>query len=64
VRALSGHVFRRVGRARLPIVKLWGPSLPRELLRGKMPAVFNDVVRERLSERIFHEFEQALRPRW
>jgi hypothetical protein len=64
VRALSGHVFRRVGRARLPIVKLWGPSLPRELLRGKMPAVFNDVVRERLSERIFHEFEQALRRRW
>jgi hypothetical protein len=64
VRALGGHVFRRVGRARLPIIKLWGPSLPRELLRGKVPEVFKQVVSERLPERMFHEFEQALRRSW
>jgi hypothetical protein len=64
VRALGGHVFRRVGRARLPIVKLWGPSLPRELLRGKVPDVFEQVVRDRLPDRLIHEFEQALRRRW
>jgi Prophage minor tail protein Z (GPZ) len=64
VRALGGHVFRRAGRGRLPIVKLWGPSLPRELLRGKVPEVFEQVVSERLPERIFHEFEQALHRSW
>jgi hypothetical protein len=63
VRALGGHVFRRVGRARLPILKLWGPSLPRELLRGKVPDVFEQVVRDRLPDRLIHEFEQALRRR-
>jgi hypothetical protein len=64
VRVLGGHVFRRAGRARLPIVKLWGPSLPRELLRGKVPEVFKEVVSQRLPERMFHEFEQALCRSW
>jgi hypothetical protein len=64
MRAISGHVFRRAGRARLPIVKLWGPSLPRELLRGKVPEVFKQVVSEWLPQRTFHEFEQALRRSW
>jgi hypothetical protein len=64
VRTLGEHVFHRAGRARLPIVKLWGPSLPRELLRGKVPEVFKQIVSERLPERIFHEFVQALRRSW
>jgi hypothetical protein len=34
------------------------------VLRGKVPEVFKQVVSERLPERIFHEFEQALRRRW
>lgn len=33
VPALGGQVFRRASKSRLPIVRLWGPSVPRELVR-------------------------------
>lgn len=34
----KGTIFRRTSSARLPIVKVWGPVLPNELLREDMPA--------------------------
>jgi hypothetical protein len=58
----EGHVFVRMGRERLPIRELWGPSLAVEFQRGKCPQVVNDVVAEVFPERLHHEvFERLLK---
>ena len=61
VRSLSGQVFRRESKARLPIVKLWGPSLPRELLRDNVPKAFVQEVQLKLPVRVEHELKRVLR---
>lgn len=33
VPTFGGQVFRRASKSRLPIVRMWGPSIPSELLR-------------------------------
>jgi hypothetical protein len=62
VPSLGGQVLRRAGRARLPIVKLWGPSMPRELLRDQAPKVFFDEVRAKVPVRLKHELRRILVP--
>jgi hypothetical protein len=62
VETLGGQVFRRAGRARLPIVKLWGPSMPREMLRDEVPKVFFEEVRAKLPIRLEHELRRVLVP--
>ena len=62
VEKLGGQVFRRVGRARLPIVKLWGPSIPREMLRDEVPRVFFEEIRTKLPIRLQHELRRVLVP--
>ncbi|MDQ0301373.1 hypothetical protein [Ancylobacter polymorphus] len=34
----GGRIYRRTGKGRFPIRKVWGPLLPNELLRPDMPA--------------------------
>jgi hypothetical protein len=60
VQSLGGQAFRRAGRARLPIVKLWGPSLPREMLRDEVPRVFLKEVHTKLPIRLRHELRRVL----
>jgi hypothetical protein len=62
VEKLGGQVFRRASRERLPIVKLWGPSMPRELLRDQVPKVFFDEVRAKVPVRLKHELRRILIP--
>ena len=52
---LGGQVFKREGRARLPIRKLWGPSLPIELVRGASPAAFETSAAADLPQSLAHE---------
>ncbi len=40
---IGGHVFRRTGADRLPIEKLWGPAVPKELVRDESKAAFENV---------------------
>ncbi|WP_262027611.1 phage tail protein [Microvirga sp. Mcv34] len=57
----NGQVYKRLGRSRLPIEKLWGPSIPREMTRGNVASTFQAVVRERLPARVEHEVGFILR---
>lgn len=57
VDSLGGHVFKRVGKARLPIEKLYGPSIPREMVRGETAKQFGILVRQGLPARIEHEIK-------
>ena len=58
IRSLGGQVFRRTTRARFPIVKLWGPAMPQEMVRGAVPGAFEAAVRERLPARLAHHLER------
>jgi hypothetical protein len=55
---LGGQVFRRTTRARFPIVKLWGPAMPQELVRGAVPNAFEATARARLPARLTRHLER------
>jgi hypothetical protein len=54
-------VFKRVGKARLPIKMLWGPSLAREVTRGEAKEVATAAAMEVFGRRLAHEIGRLLR---
>jgi hypothetical protein len=60
VRKLPPLVFRREGRARFPIRPLYGPAIPKEMIRGASAEAFDQVVRTELPARLAHEIDFAL----
>lgn len=56
--ALGGHVFDRVSRKRLPIRRLWGPAIPREMVRDQSAEEFERVVSSSLPDRVAHEIRR------
>jgi hypothetical protein len=44
----GGHVYVREGRSRLPIKKLWGPNIPKEMVKDEAEATFYRVSGELL----------------
>lgn len=59
--SLGGHVFERKGSGRLPIRKLWGPAIPRELVKDRSKEAFETTVKRELSSRLEHEVAAILR---
>jgi len=57
---LGGHVYKRSGKSRLPIEKLWGPSIPREMLRHETKATFEQSA-QHVAPRAMHELSRLLR---
>lgn len=55
----GGHVFRRLAGER-KIKKLWGPAIPREMIRGASARIVPAVVAEVFPKRLQHEIERAL----
>lgn len=51
---LGGHVFVREGSRRMPIKKLFGPSIPNEIVKEESAAAFHAVAVE-LVPRVEHE---------
>jgi hypothetical protein len=76
VQSLDGQVFKRgpgplvrytttvdgKERTRMgqPLVKLWGPGIPTEMMRDQVPVIFQQTVKERFAPRLEHEIAQAL----
>lgn len=56
----GGHVFKRTTAQRLPIEKLWGPAIPRELVRGKSEDIVRDVAGRVIVPRMLHETDRAI----
>lgn len=59
VRSLGGQVYRRTTSARFPIVKLWGPAMPQELVRGAVPKAFEETIRARLPARLTYHLDRT-----
>jgi hypothetical protein len=69
---MGGHVFiregekrimtkgRYVGQLRQPVRKLWGPAIPREMLKGMTETAFVTLVDAELQLRIDHELRAIL----
>lgn len=59
--SLNGQVFAREGKGRLPIRKLWGPAIPREMTRddGAPVGTWRRAVAE-LPPRILAEIERRM----
>jgi hypothetical protein len=60
VASLGGHVFERTGKGRLPIRKLWGPAIPREMVRDEVKAAFEGEVGASLPTRLSYEIARIL----
>jgi len=56
---LGGHVFKRAGRPRFPIVKQMGPGLADELVKGASLAAFHRGV-QGIGQRVLHELARML----
>lgn len=60
VQKLSGHVFRRQGRKRLPIEKLVGPSLPSTFTQEQVRLAWLSVARDAMVKRTQEELRFEL----
>lgn len=60
VEGLGGQVYKRIGPQRLPIKKLYGPAIPKELVRGKPPETWQQQTRATLPERVRYELDRML----
>lgn len=55
VASLGGHAFWRTGRARLPIERIAGPNVPKEMVKDETAAAFQATTSTQLPPRIAHE---------
>lgn len=60
VKSKGGHVFKRTGKKRLPIEKLWGPSIPRQMLKGATGDTVNALVASHFVPRVLHETDREI----
>jgi hypothetical protein len=60
VQKLGGHVFQRTGKARLPIEKLVGPSLPSTFLQEQVKLAWVSVAKDALVKRSVEELRFEL----
>lgn len=57
---LHNNVFVRSGKARLPIQKLWGPSIPKEMVKDASLEAF-EKNSGKIMDRAMHELTRILR---
>lgn len=56
----GGHVFKRTGPSSTPIEKLWGPSIPKEMVKDESRAAFERNA-DALPGRVRHEIRRMTR---
>lgn len=57
---IGGHVFAREGKKRLPIKKLFGPSLPSTFLQEQVKAAWTAVAKDVMLKRAAEELKYEL----
>lgn len=58
VPSLGGHAFWREGKARLPITRIAGPNVPKEMVKDETAAAFEAIVSTDLPMRVAHEVKR------
>ena len=57
VPSLGGHAFWRTGSKRLPIERIAGPNVPKEIVKDASAAAFHAVTAATLPARVAHEIK-------
>lgn len=57
---IGGHVFAREGKPRLPVKKLFGPSLPATFLNDEVRRAWTTTAQEALPKRLIEEIRFEL----
>lgn len=60
VPAYGGGVFRRQGKSRFPVEQLWGPAIPKEMVKDASLDAFDRVVAVDLPARMAHEWRRLM----
>ena len=58
--SLGGHVFHRTGKSRKPIEKLYGPSIPKEMVIDQTARTFETTSVREISKRLDHELKRMM----
>ncbi|KAB2942949.1 MAG: hypothetical protein K8F92_14815 [Hyphomicrobium sp.] len=58
VKSRGGHAFWREGRGRLPIKRIAGPNVPKEMVKDATAAAFNTVTNTEMPRRVEHEIKR------
>lgn len=56
----NGHVYRRLGKPRLPIKKLFGPSIPSAMAKRKVDRAMRSLAESKVPGLIEHELRREL----
>lgn len=56
----SGGVFRRQGSARFPVKQLWGPAIPKEMVKDRSLRVWEATLSAELPARMAHEWGRIM----
>ena len=59
VNGLHGNVFHRETMARFPIQNMYGPAVPKEIVKDKAKEAFESSVAKRLPVRVQHQLKRA-----
>ena len=57
---MGGHAFRRVSASRFPLEKLFGPSIPQEMVKGESFNAMTKAFGEGFADRVMHELGRVL----
>jgi len=60
INKIGNHVFAREGKARLPVKKLYGPSLPSTFIQQEVRAAWTATAQEALPKRLAEEMKYEL----
>jgi len=61
IERFGGNAFRRVGRARFPIQKLWGPTIGGTFATPEVQGVVKEAMEERLQRALARRIAAAVR---
>lgn len=60
VARFSGGVFVRKGRGRFPLHQLWGPAIPKEMIKGASLSAWDRTIGTDLPARMAHEWARLM----
>lgn len=58
--AYGGGVFRRTGSGRFPVTQLWGPAIPKEMIKAQSLEAWERTLATELPARMAHEWARLM----
>jgi hypothetical protein len=56
----NGHVYKRLGKGRVPIEKLWGPAIPKEMIGETIVPIVNEATQRVFPKNYEFYYDRAM----